>query len=246
MSNPVLNENTFIGENYSQNYVVEGTMTKNGVIMKSFLLLTIVVIAAAFSWLKAISAPEIANIMIVIGLIGGLITGLIIPFKPHISPYLAPVYAIFEGLVLGVFSAFFEAQFPGIVYQAVLGTFAVFFTVLALYASRIIVVTNKVRGVILSATIAVFFVYLVAIILSLFHINVPYLYDANAIGIGISVVITVIAASNFLLDFDIIERGLAAYAPKYMEWYCSYGMLVTLVWVYIEILKLLAKLSRRR
>ena len=245
MANPALNENTFMENYYSENYAIEGVMTKNGVITKSFILLLIVVATAVFSWIKAISTPAIANIMIVIGIIGGLITGLIIPFKRTLAPYLAPVYAIFEGLVLGVFSAFFEAEFPGIVYQAVLGTFAVFFTVLSLYASRVIVVTNKVRGVILSATIAVGLVYLVAIVLSLFHVKVPFLYEANAIGIGISVVITIIAASNFLLDFDIIERGLEAQAPKYMEWYCSYGMLVTLVWVYIEILKLLAKMRRK-
>ncbi|MCR4880476.1 MAG: Bax inhibitor-1/YccA family protein [bacterium] len=245
MANPILNENTFVSEEYSQ-YGMTNVMTKEGVITKTTGLLLLTVVASAMAWFKAISAPEAMMPIFMVGIIGGFITAMIISFKRNLAQYLAPVYAILEGLAIGGISCLMEAQFPGIVYQAVLGTFAVFFTVLALYASRIIVVTEKVRGVIFSATLAVMLVYLVSFILSFFGIRVPFINDVSVVGILISVIITFIAASNFLLDFDFIERGINNYAPKQFEWYASFGLMVTLIWVYIEVLKLLAKFSRRR
>ena len=244
MANPILNENTF-SENYTQNGISE-VMTKNGVVTKSLILFVVLVIASAMSWYKALSAPSTAGILMSVGIIGGFISVLVLAFKRQLAAYIAPLYAVFEGLALGALSCYFEAQFPGIVYQAILATFAVFFTLLALYASRVIVVTDKVRGVIFSATLAIFLFYLVSFILSLFKVYVPYINQPNAIGIGFSVFVTIIASANFLIDFDNIERGINYMAPKYFEWYCSFGLLVTFVWVYIEILKLLSLLARRR
>ena len=221
-------------------------MTKEGVITKTTGLLLLTVVAAAMSWFKAVSAPEAIMPIMWVGIIGGFITAMIISFKRNLAQYLSPVYAILEGLAIGGISCFMEAQFPGIVYQAVLGTFAVFFTVLGLYAGRIIVVTEKVRGVIFSATLAVLLIYLASFLLSFFGVRVPFINDVSVIGIVISIIITLIAAANFLLDFDFIERGINNYAPKQFEWYASFGLMVTLIWVYIEILKLLAKFSRRR
>ena len=244
MSNPILNENTFINE--QQGYQMEMAMTKSGVALKTAGLLMVVVFAAILACLKVINEPQSAQLLMLIGVIGGFITLLITVFKRNITHLLAPVYAIFEGLFVGVASMYFESMFPGIVLQAVLGTFAVFFTLLALYSSRLLVVTQKVRMTIISATFAVFIVYFVAFLLSFVHIRVPFLYDNSLVGIGVGIVITVIAAANFLIDFDNIERGVEAFAPKYYEWYCSLGLLVTLVWVYIEILKLIARFAGRR
>ena len=245
MANPILNENTFVNENYTQ-YGMTETMTKTGVITKTAGLLALVTISAAMSWFKAITSPESMMPIFYVGILGAFITAIVLSFKRTLAHILAPLYAILEGLAIGGISCLLEAQFPGIVYQAVVGTFAVFFTVLALYASGVIVVTAKVRGVIFSATLAVALIYLVSFFLSLFGIRVPFLYEANGIGIAISVVVTIIAASNFLIDFDNIEQGINNYAPKYYEWYSSFGLLVTLIWVYIEILKLLSKFYRRR
>lgn len=245
MANPILNENTFVGENYTQ-YGMTEVMTKNGVIAKTATLFGIMLIASALSWYKAVTAPAFAGMMMTVGAFGGLVVAIILAFKRELAGYLTPLYAVLEGLFVGAFSCYFEAEFPGIVYQAVLGTFAVLFSVLALYASRVIVVTERLRGIIFSATLAILIVYLVAFVLFLFGIAVPFLHQPNLIGIGISVFIIIVAAANFLLDFDNIERGINNMAPKYYEWYCSFGVLVTLVWVYLEILRLLAMIARRR
>lgn len=245
MANPILNENTFANENYTQ-YEMLDVMTKNGVITKTAILFVIMLIASAMSWYKAITTPASATLMMMIGAFGGFITAIVLAFKRDLAGYLAPLYALLEGLFVGAMSCFFEAEFPGIVYQAVLGTFAVLFTVLALYASRVIVVTDKLRGVIFSATLAIGLVYLIAIVCSFFGFQIPFLHQPNLIGIGISIFIIIVAASNFLIDFDNIERGINAMAPKYYEWFCSFGVLVTLVWVYLEILRLLAMFARRR
>ena len=246
MSNPILNENTFVEGNTYQNYQIEGVMTKSGVVTKTTGLLLLVVFSGILACLRVLSNPESANLLMILGAVGGLITVIITAFKRNITHFLAPVYAIFEGLFIGVASLYFESLFPGIVLQAVFGTFAVFFTLLALYSSRMIVVTQKMRAAIFSVTIAIALVYLVAFLLSFAHIRIPFLYDNSPVGIGVGIVITIIAAANFLIDFDNIERGVNSSAPKYYEWYCSLGLLVTLVWVYIEILKLLARFAGRR
>ena len=243
MANPILNENTFM-QNYGV-YNLPDIMTKQGVTLKTAGLLALVTIAGAFSWMMVPAMGASANLILIGSIIIGLILGLIIPFKPTWSPFLAPIYAVVEGVFLGAVSCYFEAAMPGIVFQAVVATLAIFFSILALYSSGVIVVTRKVRSVIIALTVSVFVIYLVSFLLSLAGIRVPFIYDASPIGIAINVIIMIIAAANLLIDFDNIEKGINYSAPKYFEWYCAYGTMVTIVWIYIEVLRLLAKLKRR-
>jgi uncharacterized YccA/Bax inhibitor family protein len=167
-------------------------------------------------------------------------------FRPQWSPYTAPLYALVEGVFLGLISEIYENAFsqPGLVLQAIGATVAVFATMLFLYKARIIRVTARFRAIVLSATIGIAVFYLVSIVISLFGVQVPFLYDASPLGILISVVIVGVAALNLVLDFDFIERGAQAGAPKFMEWYGGFGLLVTLVWLYLEMLRLLSRLRR--
>lgn len=239
MSNPTLNENTF--NNVDTIYVNRAeAMTLNGTIGKSAFLLIITFLGAAFAFVNG--NAQLTQVLMIAGLILGFILALIISFKPTTAPMLAPIYAACEGLALGGLSMSFEAAYPGIVFQAILGTFATMFTMLALFLGRIIEVNNKFRAIVLSATIAVFASYLISFVLSLFGIAIPI---PTPVLIGLNVVVIIIAALNLLNDFDIIERGVNSFAPKYFEWYCSFGLLVTLVWLYIEFLKLLSRLNRR-
>jgi uncharacterized YccA/Bax inhibitor family protein len=166
-------------------------------------------------------------------------------FKPVWSPVTAPLYAAAEGLFLGAISALYEQRFHGIVLQAVLLTSGTLLALLAVYSMRLVRVTQNFRLGLLAATGGVALVYLLTIVLGLFGIHIPYIHDSGAIGIGFSIVVVVIAALNLVLDFDFIENGCARGAPKYMEWYAGFGLLVTLVWLYLEMLRLLSKLSRR-
>ena len=242
MANPALNENAF--ENDNSRYLdSSSTMSINGTAFKGIFLLAIVLLGASISWSKfAAGDMNFVNAMMTVGIIVGLILAFVIIFFKKTAPYLSPLYALAEGLALGGISAVSEAAYPGVVFQAFLGTFAVLFTMLALFLGGVIKVTEKLRATILISTGAVALVYLVTFILSFFKIQVPFIFDASPIGIGISLLVVVIAAFNLLLDFDIIEKGVASSAPKYFEWYCSFGLLVTLVWLYIEILRLLSKL----
>ena len=181
-----------------------------------------------------------------LGLIGGLITSLVTIFAPRVSPFTAPLYAAFEGLFLGVLSAFFESRYPGIVTQAVGMTIAALAVMLFVYATGIIRPTAKVKAGIVAATGAIFLVYLVGMVLRFFGTGIPYIHESGLFGIGFSLVVIVIATLNFVLDFDFIERGAQSGAPKYLEWYGGFSLLVTLVWPYIEVLRLLAKLNDRR
>lgn len=243
MSNPTLNEQIF-NDNIPQAQM--GTMTVNGTILKTLFLLLIVVLAGALTWGQFITGQlSLVQGLMITGLIIGFILALIISFKKTTAPFLAPIYAAMEGLALGGISAMFEAQLPGIVLQAVIASLAATFTMLALYMSNIIRATDKFRTVILVATISIALMYLISLIFGLFGINFSFLYDSSPISIGISAVIVIVAALNLILDFDIIEKGTASFAPKYFEWYCSFGLLVTLVWLYLEILKLLSKLNRK-
>jgi len=244
MANPVLNEKTFA--NNGENIYVSSNdiMTVNGTIGKSALLLIITLVGGAFSWYNFSTGNiPLSNMMAAIGIIAGIILSFVIAFKPKTAPMLAPIYAICEGLALGTISAMYNATYDGIISQAILGTFATLFTVLALYSSRIITLTEKVRSIIFIATLATCISYFALTILSIFHVPLPQI--TNTVSIAVSLVVIVIAAINFLLDFDNIERGVQAYAPKYFEWYCGFGLLVTVVWLYLEILKLLAKLNRK-
>lgn len=214
----------------------EGRMTVQGAISKSFILAAILLVGAAIGF----SMPS--SLMVWGGAIGGLVLVLIMSFKPQLSPTLAPLYAGLEGLFLGAISFVYAAQYSGIVFQAFSLTIAALFAMLFIYKSGIIQVNNRFRTMVFMATGAIAVVYLVSFVLSMFGITMPYLHEGGAIGIGISAVILAIACLNLLLDFDNFERGAQYGAPKYMEWFSAVGLMVTLVWIYLEILRLLSKL----
>ena len=225
-------------------------MTINGSINKTGFLLLLVMLSGAFTWnLQGTFERGMMYPAMIGGVIIGFILALIISFKPKTAPYLSPIYAICEGLFLGAISAILNEAFPGIALQAVVLTILVAALMLVLYRFRIVRVTKKLASVIMVATISVAVFYLVSFILSFFGIYSPaYINGAGGsgwIGIGISLVIVVIAALNLLLDFNFIEEGSNYGAPKYMEWYGAFGLTVTLVWLYLEILKLLARFANR-
>ncbi|MEM7009483.1 MAG: Bax inhibitor-1/YccA family protein, partial [Thermodesulfobacteriota bacterium] len=178
------------------------------------------------------------------GLIGGLIFAFITIFKKTWAPITAPIYAILEGLAIGGISAIFELQFSGIVFQAVSLTFGTLFAMLVTYRLGLIKVTEKFRMGVVAATGAIFVVYLLSFVLGFFSINVPFIHSGGTIGILFSLFVVVIAALNLVLDFDFIEKGAEHGAPKYMEWYGAFGLIITLVWLYIEFLRLLSKLRQ--
>ncbi len=184
--------------------------------------------------------------LLIAGAIGGLVTALVTIFVPRVSPFTSPVYAACEGLFLGAISAVFETMYPGIVIQAVGLTVGVLAVMLFLYGTRVIRATEKFKMGVVAATGAVCLVYVVDMVLRLFGIAVPFIHDGGPIGIGFSLVVVVIAALNLILDFDFIEQGVKYQAPKYMEWYGGFSLLVTLVWMYLEILRLLAKMRGGR
>jgi uncharacterized YccA/Bax inhibitor family protein len=240
-SNPALNDSTF------ENLVVTGeeTMTIKGTVNKSFMLIALVISTAFLSWDFAVQSGN--GIVFTIGAaILAFILGLITTFKPTWSPYTAPAYALFEGVFLGAISGFFDSMYPGVAIQAVLLTCGTFICLLLAYRSGLIKATENFKLGVVAATGAIGLIYLASMILGMFHIQIPMIHDNGIVGIGFSVIVVVIAALNLVLDFDFIEQGEAKGAPKYMEWYASFGLLVTLVWLYIEILKLLVKLSSRR
>ncbi|HTY94510.1 MAG TPA: Bax inhibitor-1/YccA family protein, partial [Steroidobacteraceae bacterium] len=181
---------------------------------------------------------------LLVGIFGGLVMALIISFKPAMATYLAIPYAGLEGLAMGAISATLERRYPGIAIQAVGLTFAVFAAMLVAYRTGLIRVTERFRAVVIGATLGIGLLYLATIVLGLFHVNVPILNSGSPLGIGISLVIIGVAALNLVLDFDIMESGAARGAPKYMEWFSAFGLLVTLVWLYMEILRLLANTRR--
>lgn len=247
-ANPALNDKSFQTRS-SRSIGLDDRMTLTGTVNKSFLLICMVFTTAIWSWYQAIPASPEAGPQIPIwywgALIGALIVAFIVIFKKHTAPYLAPVYALLEGVVLGLMSSLFEQMYPGIVFQAILGTAAVFAGLLFVYKSGMIKVTDNFRLGVAAATGGVFLIYMLTFVLSFFGINMPYIHEGGLIGIGFSLLVIGIASMNLVLDFDFIEGACERGAPKYMEWYASFGLLVTLIWLYIEILRLLAKLQRR-
>ncbi|MBC7451518.1 MAG: Bax inhibitor-1/YccA family protein [Cytophagales bacterium] len=240
-SNPALNDATF------DNLALSGeeTMSIKGTVNKSFMLIALVVSTAYLSW-DFVTKSESGMAYTIGAAILGFIIAMVTVFKPTWSPYTAPAYALFEGVFLGAISGYFESQFSGIVIQAVLLTCGTFICLLLAYKSGWIKATENFKLGIIAATGAVGLIYLASMILGMFGIHIPMIHDNGIVGIGFSVVVVVIAALNLVLDFDFIEQGEAKGAPKYMEWYAAFGLLVTLVWLYLEILKLLAKLASRR
>jgi uncharacterized YccA/Bax inhibitor family protein len=183
--------------------------------------------------------------LITIGLIAGLILALVTCFKMTWAPVTAPIYAICEGLALGGISWILNRAYPGVAFQAVLLTFGTLAALLSLYTMRVIRATDKFKRGVFIATAGIAIFYLVTWVLSFFGIGTSLVFGSGLFSIGLSVFVVAIAALNLIVDFDVIEQGASAGAPKYMEWYSAFGLLVTLVWLYIEILKLLVKLNRR-
>lgn len=248
--NPALKESTFL--DLGSGTVVSrdgGAMTLNGTINKTGILLLLTVLTAAFSWNQALGpdglpAPGFAVYMWG-GAIGGLVLALITVFKKTWSPVTAPLYALVEGFFLGAISAVYNAQFGGIVMQAVMLTFGILFALLFAYRSGLIKATENFKLGVVAATGGIALVYLATIALGFFGIKIPLIHESGLIGIGFSLFVVVIASLNLVLDFDFIETGVEQGAPKYMEWYGAFGLMVTLVWLYLELLRLLSKLQSR-
>ena len=243
--NPALSQSTFL--DLGSGSVVSrdgGAMTLNGTVNKTGLLLLLAVLTGTFAWSQmGISEAGVSGMGYVWGgAIGGFILALVTVFKKEWAPVTAPLYALVEGLFLGGISAVFEARFPGIVMQAVLLTFGTLFALLFAYRSGLIKATENFKLGVVAATGGIALIYLATMALGFFGINIPYIHESGLIGIGFSLFVVVIAALNLVLDFDFIESGVEAGAPKYMEWYGAFGLMVTLVWLYIEFLRLLAKL----
>lgn len=220
-------------------------MTIEGTVNKSIITLVVLLGGAFAAWSMYYNGQANVLGLGIAGAIVGFILALIISFKPTAAPFLVPIYAACEGLFLGALSAHYESLYQGITMQASLLTMCVFIALLAAYRFRIIQATKNFRLGVFAATAGIALVYLLSFVLGFFGIQIPYLHDNSLIGIGISLVIVVVAALNLVLDFDFIETGAEQGAPKYMEWYGAFGLMVTLVWLYLEMLRLLSKLASR-
>jgi uncharacterized YccA/Bax inhibitor family protein len=220
-------------------------MTIQGAVNKTAILLAITIVSAAYTWQLFWKGDTNLNGWIIGGALGGFVIAMVTCFKPVWSPITAPIYALAQGLFIGGLSSVFEQHWPGIVMQAVLLTFGTLAALLGAYTMGIIRATTAFRRGVIAATGGVALLYLVSIVLGFFHIQIPGIFGAGPIGIVFSLVVVVIAALNLVLDFDLIESGARAGAPKYMEWYSGFALLVTLIWLYLEILRLLSKLNRR-
>jgi uncharacterized YccA/Bax inhibitor family protein len=244
--NPGLNDKTFA--NVPLPVAGGERMTLKGTVNKSFLMLTVLLITALWVWAQFFGSggnpAAVAGFMLV-GLLGGLVLALIISFKQIAAPYLALPYAALEGLAIGGISAIFERRYPGIAIEAVALTFGVMAVLLVAYATKLIKVTEHFKAMVVAATGAIALVYLASFVLGFFHVQVPFLNAPTPLRILVSLAIIVVAALNLVLDFDFIQSGVDRGAPRYMEWYGAFGLMVTLIWLYLEILRFLAKVRQR-
>lgn len=240
-SNPALNEGAFKQQvAYGEAMTLQGTVNKTGV------LLLCVVVSAAWTWGLAHSeTPEAAIPWMIGGVFGGFVVALVTVFRKAWSPVTAPIYSLLEGLALGGISAIFEHRYPGIAIQAVGLTFGTLLAMLLAYKTGVIRATEKFKIGVFAATGGIMLLYLVDIIVRFFNRPIPFIHEGTPIGIAFSLFVVVIAALNLVLDFDLIETGVNHGAAKYMEWYGAFGLMVTLIWLYLEILRLLAKARRR-
>jgi uncharacterized YccA/Bax inhibitor family protein len=241
-SNPVLN-----GETFRRVGFADEMMTISGTVNKTAVLLLCALVTAAWTWNRFLNfpSPETVAPMLLLGGVGGFIFALVTVFKKEWSAVTAPAYALLEGLVLGGLSAMLELRFPGIAMQAVGLTFGTLIALLVAYRAGIIRATERFTLGVMAATGGIGIFYLLTMILGFFGIHFNSVFGAGPLGIGISIVITIVAALNLILDFAFIENGARAGAPKYMEWYGAFGLMVTLIWLYMEILRLLAKVRGR-
>ncbi len=239
-SNPALSEKIF----EKQGFVSHGEkMTVQGTVNKSLILFVCAIVPAYYVFDMFLAGHSTMGLLAV-GAIGGFIAALVTIFKPTVAPISAPIYAALEGLFLGGVSAIAEMSFPGIAFQAVMLTFGTMFIMLVTYRTGLIKVNEKFRSGIIAATGAIALIYFINFIMSFFGESMPMIHEGGLMGIGFSLVVIAIAALNLLLDFDFIEKSSLHGAPKYMEWYGAFGLMVTLVWLYLEILRLLSKLNR--
>jgi len=249
-SNPALGDKTFQGLSGSQyGGVIDASarMTLSGTVNKTGILLVCAFATAAWTWRMFLQSHDAADVapLLLVGVFGGFICAMVTVFKKEWSPITAPIYALLEGLFLGGISAVFDIRYPGIAIQAVGLTFGTLFVLLLAYSSGVIKVTEKFRLGIIAATGGIMLFYLLQMVLGFFGIQFVAINGSGLVGIGFSLFVVAIAALNLVLDFDFIEQGVNYGAPKYMEWYGAFGIMVTLVWLYLEILRLLSKMRSR-
>lgn len=240
--NPVLKDSTF--ETYT---AVDGErMTLPGTVNKTAILLALTMITAIYSWSRYIETQDPSSVvgLMLLGFGAGLVVALVTVFKPTTAPYTAPAYALLQGLALGGISAIFEVKYPGIVIQAVALTFGVAFCLLAAYRSGLIKPTENFKLGIVAATGGICLLYIVNLVMHFFGSGIGFIHQSGPLGIAFSLFVVTIAALNLVLDFDFIETGVEQGAPKHLEWYGAFGLVVTLFWLYLEMLRLLGKLRR--
>ncbi|MDA0237135.1 MAG: Bax inhibitor-1/YccA family protein [Proteobacteria bacterium] len=247
--NPALNAGTFIGAARKSGVDARDIpiMSLEGTVNKTGILLLLVVLSGAWTWNFFFQSGNPTTIMpiMLVGGIGGFIFALVTIFKKHWSGLTAPIYAVLQGLFLGGISAIYEAQFDGIVIQAVGLTLGTLSSLLLLYKTGIIKPTENYRLMVTSATMGIGLLYLVSMIMNMFGSSIGFIHSNGLLGIGFSLFVVAIAALNLVLDFDFIEQGSEQGAPKYMEWFGAFSLMVTLIWLYLEMLRLLAKLRSR-
>jgi uncharacterized YccA/Bax inhibitor family protein len=245
--NPTLNKNTFLDSASGTVVSRDNAMTINGTVNKTAFLLVLVLVGAMYSWSKFSGPASLDAVypLMIGGALGGFVLAMITVFKKEWSAFTAPAYALLEGLFIGGISAIFELRFPGIVMQAVGLTFGTMGALLLAYRSGLIRATEKFKLGVVAATGGIALFYLASMVMGFFGHSFSIINSSSMLGIGFSVVVVIVAALNLILDFDLIEQGVAQGAPKYMEWYGGFALVVTLVWLYLEILRLLSKLNSR-
>jgi|SRR5882724_3321853 len=241
-ANPALTADTF---QRVRDVGATDVMTIEGTVNKTGLCLVILLCTATLTWNLGLTDPRVGGLLLV-GVIGGLVAAIATIWKPVWAPFTAPAYAAFEGLALGGISAAFESRYPGIASQAIFLTFGTLGGLLLAYRSGWIRATENFKLGVFAATGGIGIVYLVGFVLSFFGMSIPMIHGSGMVGILFSLFVVAVAALNLVLDFDFIEQGAERRAPKYMEWYGAFALLVTLVWLYLEMLRLLAKLQDRR
>ncbi|MBI1183874.1 hypothetical protein GC194_06360 [bacterium] len=240
--NPLLSEDRLLGE-----AVYEDSMTVKGTVQKTAILFAIVLFTGSIAWSMMSTNPALANMLTIVGAIGGMISAMIGIFRPKSAGISAPFYAAFEGLFLGAVSFMFNQAYAGIVFQAIILTLGVLLVMLGLYSGRILKATNTFVKVVVSATIAVGAFYFIAMIASFFGSDslMAFTYGSSWFSIGFTLFVVVLAALNFVIDFDMVEKGEEHGAPRFMEWYGAMSIMITLIWLYVNILRLLAQLANR-
>jgi uncharacterized YccA/Bax inhibitor family protein len=244
--NPALNKKTF-AEVGTIN-VGENEMTLEGTVHKASFLLLLVIASALYTWNTFLITRDFSSVgqLVAFGCIGGFVVGLITVFNKPFSPYLSPVYAVLQGLSLGGLSAAMDDRYPGIVIQALFLTFGIFAVLLIIYKLKIIEASENFKLIVTSATAGLALYYLASFGLSFAGVDLPFIHENDMGGIIFSLFAVVLASLNLVVDFDFIEQGAKSKAPKYMEWYGAFGLMVTIIWLYLEILRLLAKSRSRK